>query len=155
MIEVTQMAEFMDDDIVPLFRSKKSDSILEGEIPDTGTTPETGSLVPDAYLPISKSVLRGELAHTPLDDIPCLASSRTIFPLVLFSRRLMCPDMIQVLFDPLGRLTEKRSDEHARREFRHGHDQFSSGRNGKQHAAHSSAPYDLVGDFFAIQYAPV
>jgi hypothetical protein len=78
MIEMAEMAELMDDNIVPFFRREESDAILERKIADTGTAAEPSLLIPDAYLSIPKSVPQGKFAHAPLDDALRLASPRRI-----------------------------------------------------------------------------
>ena len=63
MIEMAQMAELVENDIVPFFRREEGDPIMKGEVTIPRTAPETRPLIAYRDAPIAKSVSQGELTH--------------------------------------------------------------------------------------------
>ena len=79
MIEVPQMTEFVNDHIIPFFRSKKSDAIVKGKIPRPRTASEARPLITNGDLFISEVVKTRELPDTILDEILRFISLLDIF----------------------------------------------------------------------------
>ncbi len=63
MIKVSQMAEFMDDDIIPFLWRKEGDPVMEGEIAASGTAPETRPLIANGNFLILEVVQQREFLY--------------------------------------------------------------------------------------------
>lgn len=63
MIEMTQVAKFMNDDIVPFLRCEEGNPVMEGEVAASGTAPETRPLIANGNFLILEAMEQSEFLH--------------------------------------------------------------------------------------------